>query len=170
MDYADYDIAPAEITDVETALFPVARPMAVPKPCGRQAVVAVVEDGIRIFHAFWAICEFLDIVVIRVPSRSDLNDVLRGQNPMAVVCELDGVGQDGCHVMKTVARHDPSLPILIVTGSDSILLGAADAVADIWNLTAVTQTPSLPSIAGLVDFLFHAGRVGGCLRLVPARC
>jgi hypothetical protein len=169
MDYADYDIAPAEITDVETSLFPDTRSMAVPKPGGRQAVVAVVEDGIRIFHELWAICEFLDIVVIRVPSRSDLNDVLGGQNPMAVVCELDGAGQDGCHVMKTVARHNPSLPIMIVTGSDPILIGAADAVAEIWGLTEVTQTGSLPSIAGLVDFLFHAGRVGGCLRLVPAR-
>jgi hypothetical protein len=87
---------------------------------------------------------------------------------MAVVCELDGVGQDGCHVMKTVACHDVTLPILMVTGEDAVLAGAADAVQELWKLTDVTTTATLPSIAGLVDFLFHAGRKGGCMRLMPA--
>ena len=87
---------------------------------------------------------------------------------MAVVCELDGAGQDGCHVMKTVASHDPSLPVLILTGEDPALVGAADAVEEIWRLTEVSKAERLPGIAGLVDFLFQAGRKAGCLRLMPA--
>jgi hypothetical protein len=169
MDYADHNIAPDESGHVEAVLFPFVRSLEAPAPGARQAVVAVVEDGIRISQELWAICEFLDIAVVHVPGRFDLNTVLRGQNPMAVVCELDGAGQDGCHVMKTVASHDRSLPILLVTGNDPFLTGAADAVEEIWRLTDVTHTASLPGIAGLVDFLFYAGRQGGCLRLMPAR-
>jgi len=169
MDYADYDIAANETSDLEAAPFPFPTPGALHGHRAREAVIAVVEDGVRIAREFWAICEFLDIGVVRVSGRCDLGAVLRKHTPMAVVCEMDGVRQDGCHIMKTVASHDPSLPILLVTGDEPILAGAADAVEEIWHLTEVTKARSLPGIAGLVDFLFHAGRKGGCLRLMPAR-
>ena len=169
MHYAEYSIAPNDVGQIDTTLFPYTKPVAAPAFTSRQAVVAVVEDGIRLSQELWAICEFLDIAVIRVPSRHDLSAVIRGQNPMAVVCELDAASQDGCHVMKTVAVHDRSLPILLVTGDDPTLIGAADAVEEIWRLTGVTQKASLPGLAGLVDFLLHAGRQGSCLRLMPSR-
>jgi hypothetical protein len=169
MDYADYDITWRESGDLDAALVPQAR-SAQSGPSGvRNAVVAVVEDGVQMSQELWAICEFLDIAVVRVPTHCDIGPVLRRQSPMAVLCELDGARQDGCHVMKTVASHDPSLPVLIVAGDDPYLIGAADAVEELWQLTEVTKTASLPGMAGLVDFLFHAGRKGGCLRLMPTR-
>jgi hypothetical protein len=168
MDYADYDTA-AKTADGGEALFPFMRPMRAVIPARRQAVVAVVEDGIEIAQELWRICEFLDIAVMRVPGHGDLSSVLQTNAPMAVVCELDGSGQDGCHIMKTVANHDSSLPVMILTGDDPALIGAADAVEEIWRLTEVTKLESLPGMAGLVDFLFHAGRKGNCLRLLPAR-
>jgi hypothetical protein len=173
MDYADYDIAAYEIaenvtSEAETALSPFKWPVRAITPGRRNAVVAVVEDGISMSRQIWEICEFLDIAVVRVPGHCDLGAVLRGRTPMAVVCELDGVGQDGCHVMKTVASHDPSLPVLMVAGDDPALWGAADAVEEIWRLTEVTMLEVLPSVAGMVDFLFHAGRKGNCMRLMPA--
>ena len=168
MRYADYDIAEDETCDVQPALSPFAKVMHLARRTARKAIIAVVEDGVRISQELWAICEFLDIEVVRVPGYSDLDATLRAHVPMAVVCELDGARQDGCHVMKTVAGYDPSLPVLILTGSDPTLIGAADAVEEIWRLREVTKAEVLPSIAGLVDFLFHAGRKGGCLRLMPA--
>jgi hypothetical protein len=169
MDYAEHEIAATKTSVVESGLSAFARTSEATARVRRLAVVAVVEDGMWISQELEAICEFLDIRVITVPGRDDLRTVLRNQTPMAVVCELDGAGQDGCHVMKTVASHDPSLPILLVTGDDPILIGAAEAVEEIWRLTEVTKPEALPGIAGLVDFLFHAGRKGGCLRLMPAR-
>jgi hypothetical protein len=169
MDYAEHEIAATKTNVVESGFSVFARPSEATARARRLAVVAVVEDGMWISQELEAICEFLDIRVITVPGRDDLRTVLRDQTPMAVVCELDGAGQDGCHIMKTVASHDPSLPILLVTGDDPILIGAAEAVEEIWRLTEVTKPEALPGIAGLVDFLFHAGRKGGCLRLMPAR-
>jgi CheY-like chemotaxis protein len=169
MDYVDQDIAIHDAVDSEMPLYPLARQIRTHARAARQAVVAVVENGVRISQEFWAICEFLEIAVVRVSGNSDLDTVLAEHLPMAVVCELDGTGQDGCHVMKTVASHDPSLPILLVTADDPILIAAADAVQEIWQLTEVSQFRSLPGIAGLVDFLFQAGRKGRCLRLMPAR-
>jgi hypothetical protein len=169
MDYAEYEVSARGPGEIDTAPLSLVRPMPSGTSSARNAVIAVVEEGNRISQELWAICEFLDIAVVQIPADCDLRPMMRRQSPMAVVCELDGATQDGCHVMKTVAAHDASLPVLIVTGNDPILIGAADAVEEVWQLTEVTKMPALPGIAGLVDFLFQAGRKGGCLRLMPAR-
>ena len=86
---------------------------------------------------------------------------------MAVIAELEGRGQDGCHVMMQVADHDPGLPILMLTGNEPGLVGAVDAVEELWNLTGVTKSRVLPEIGHLVEFLFRAGRRGDCMHMMP---
>jgi hypothetical protein len=133
----------------------------------RHPLLLVVEDGYTIAAVLEPICDFLDIAVERFPSEHDLDSALRDYRPMGIVAHLDCRGQDGYHVMMTVARHDRSLPILLLTGDDPALAGAADAVEELWKLEAVVKSPRLPSIGALVDFIFCAGRKGRCARLVP---
>ena len=134
----------------------------------RMPLVVVVEDGRRLSQAIYEICDFLEVSVEHLASEQDLAPVLAKLRPMAVLAQIDAVGQDGCHVMKTVADHDPSLPILLLIGDDPALAGAADAVEEIWGLSAVTKRPVLPGMGDLVDFLFRAGQKGHCLGLMPA--
>jgi hypothetical protein len=162
MDYADFDLAEAEAGDCAAVIHHLQTVSH--GRLRRQAVVAVIEDGVRISQEFETICEFLDITVERVPGHADLDAILSHRTPMAVICEMDGGRQDGCHVMKTVAGHDRSLPIMLLTGDEPALVGAAEAVEELWRLSEVTKLRSLPSIAGLVDFLFSAGRKGKCMR------
>jgi hypothetical protein len=56
---------------------------------------------------------------------------------------------------------------MLLTNGDAVLMGAADAVQDIWGLTSVTRTSGFPVAGQLVGFLFNAGRRSGCMRLVP---
>jgi hypothetical protein len=86
---------------------------------------------------------------------------------MAVLAAIEAAGQDGCHVMKTVADHDRSLPILLLTGGDPVLAGAADAVEELWGLSCVLKRPILPGLGELVEFLCLAGQMGRCLGLMP---
>jgi ActR/RegA family two-component response regulator len=137
------------------------------EPIQRHPLLLVVEDGDALATTLQPICDFLDIAVERLPSEHDLIAALRNYRPMGVVTHLDCQGQDGCHVMMTVARHDRSLPILLLTGDDPALAGAADAVEELWKLEAVVKSPRLPSIGAIVDFLFRAGRKGRCTRLMP---
>jgi hypothetical protein len=69
--------------------------------------------------------------------------------------------------MMTVAAFDPDLPVLLITGDDPTLLGAVDAVADLWHISSVTQWPRLLGIGAMVDFVFRAGRKGNCMRVLP---
>ncbi len=133
----------------------------------RQAVIVVVEDGIDCTTAVQEICDYLDLEIERLSSHDDLGPVLRKRRPMAVIAELEAAGQDGCHVMKIVAGHDDSLPVLLLTGGDPALAGAADAVEEIWGLSSVTKSISLPALGEVVHFLFRAGLSGHCMGLIP---
>jgi CheY-like chemotaxis protein len=133
---------------------------------GRVARIVVVEDGTRLSEAIRMICECLGVAVERLSSRDNLSARLHDCRPMAVIAEMDAAGQDGCHVMMTIAAHDRSLPVLLITGPDPTLLGAVDAVQEIWELSAVEKWPDLLDGGAIVDFLFRAGRKGRCMRLL----
>jgi hypothetical protein len=132
----------------------------------RQALVLVVEDDFSLSNAFRSVCDCLEVAVEGVATRGDLGSILRRRRPMAVVAEMDASGQDGCHVLMTVAAYDRDLPVMLIAGDDPSLLGAIDAVEEIWCLTSVAKCPRLPGIGVVVDFLFRAGRKGGCMRLM----
>ncbi len=135
-------------------------------PC--QPVVVVVSDNPEVASVLENLCDFLGFGIELLSTDMDVSPFLERHQPMAVVAELDGRGQDGCHVMMQVADHDPGLPILMLTGHDLGLAGAVDAVEEMWNLTCVTKSAAVPEIGQLVEFLFHAGRRGDCVRMMPS--
>lgn len=132
----------------------------------REALVLVIEDDTHLSDAFRSVCDCLNVAVERMATRDQVGAVLRHRRPMAVVAEVDGAGQDGCHVLMTVAAYDRNLPVLLVTGDDPAFLGAVDAVEEIWGLSSVDKWPNLLGVGAIVDFLFRAGRKGGCMRLM----
>jgi hypothetical protein len=142
-------------------------PAAMPFLREREPLLVVVEDDGSLSGAIQDICDFLEVRVQPVASGENLGPVLANCRPMAVLAAVEAQGQDGCHVMKTVAKHDRNLPILLLTGGDPILAGAADAVEEIWGLSSVFKLPTLPGPGELVEFLCLAGRMGDCLGLMP---
>ncbi len=135
--------------------------------CSGNPLVLVVEEDPNLFSEVALICDFLDLGVERVGGSDDLLAILEDRRPMAVIAELDGPRQDGCFVLMTIAAYDRSLPVLMITGEDAALAGAVDAVEELWGLGMVIRSSGLPSVGGLVDFLFRAGRKAGVPRLMP---
>ncbi|MBN8903430.1 MAG: hypothetical protein BGO51_23385 [Rhodospirillales bacterium 69-11] len=131
-----------------------------------QAVMLVDSRGTSA-TALANLCGFLEIGLLRADDDLPLAAQLERHRPMAIVAELDDPMQDGCHVLMTVAGFDPDLPVLLVTGDDPRLLGAVDAVEELWGLGRVTRTPALPPAGALVEFLFQAGRRAGVGRMMP---
>jgi CheY-like chemotaxis protein len=132
----------------------------------REPLVLVIEDDRVLSDAFRGVCECLNVVVERMPSTDDLASVLKYRSPMAIVAAMEAEGQDGCHVLMTVAAHDRDLPVLLITGEDAALLGAIDAVEEIWHLSSVFKWSKLLGIGAVVDFLFQAGRKGNCMHFM----
>jgi response regulator RpfG family c-di-GMP phosphodiesterase len=133
----------------------------------REPVVVVVEDDEEYSTALRAVCDCLDVVVERMPSHDDLGALLTERRPMAVIAAMESAGQDGCHVLMTVAAYDRDLPVLLITNDDPAFFGAIEAVEEIWQLTSVVKWPRMLGVGEVVDFLFRAGRKRGCMRLMP---
>ncbi|MEJ0016765.1 MAG: hypothetical protein WDN25_09375 [Acetobacteraceae bacterium] len=133
----------------------------------RTPLILVVEDESILSDMFRSVSECLNVGVERMSTQGDLDAALREWRPMAVVAEMDAAGQDGCHVLMTIAAFDRDLPVLLITGADSALLGAIDAVEELWQLSAVVKWSAPGGVGPIVDFLFRAGRKGGCMRLMP---
>ena len=129
-------------------------------------VLILLEDGCSI--GLTKICQFLGIDVEPYDPGRSLIELLKSRRPIAVCTELEGQWQDGCHVMKIVGEYDPTLPILLLTRSDSTLEGAADVVEDLWNLTNVARWSEMPAVGDVVEFLSNAGRKGGCLNFMAS--
>jgi hypothetical protein len=123
-----------------------------------RPLLLVMEDELQLLTALQCICDHLEIAVEHVPSEHDLGRLLKESNPVGVAAAFDCRGQDGCHVMMTVARHDRSLPMMLITGADPGLLGAADAVQEIWRLSSVFLWPTLPAAGEIASFLCYATR------------
>jgi CheY-like chemotaxis protein len=132
-----------------------------------QPVIVVVSDDPILATPLEVVCDFLSVSVEHVSSSDDLMAVLEAERPMAVITEVDCRDQDGFNVMMTVSRYDPDLPIMVLTGDDPVLIGASEAIEDVFGLTAVARSAKTPRIGVLVDFLFTASRKTGCLRLLP---
>lgn len=128
--------------------------------------VLVVRDNDNNNDLLDTICEFLDIGVEYATSEEDLAPLLRAIHPIAVIADLEAEDQDGFHVMKTTAGHNPDLPVLLLTNGDPSLLGAVDAVREIWGLTKVSTATGGADIGLLVDFLCRAARDAGMSRLI----
>jgi CheY-like chemotaxis protein len=113
-----------------------------------------------------SVCGFLDIEVQHAATGDDLRAMLTTLHPIAVIADLDGAAQDGFHVMKMAADYDRSVPILLLTGYDPALLGAIDAVQEVWGLTRVATAAASAGIGVLVDFICHAARDTGRPRIL----
>ncbi len=134
----------------------------------RAPLVLVIEDGTRLSEAIHELCDFLRIGVETIGGEVDLVRTLRDRRPMAVLAEMDGTSQDGGYVMMRIAEHDRTLPLMLLTGSGPALIGAAEAIEELCELSAVARHPVLPDLGDIVEFLFRAGQSGRCLGLMPA--
>lgn len=144
---------------VKTETCPI--PLTGGRPVGRdqpEQLVFLIEDFPSISRSIGLVCEYLGIHLETVSSRSDLNALLRARRPMAVMSPVDTPAQDGCHVLKAVAAYDRDLPVLLVTGADPTILGAVEAVEEIWQLGHVQKATATPSIGDCAEFLSKAGR------------
>ena len=137
-------------------------------PTRRMPLVLVLEDRQEMSEALRALCGYLSISVDRINCDEDLLPFLQRCRPMAVVAAMDSEGQDGGNVLMAVARHDPSLPVLLMTDGDPVLAGAVDAVTEVWGMTEVMQAGAWPSPGRIVEFLCRAGMRGQCLALMPS--
>ena len=132
----------------------------------RAPVVLILDDEGQLTDWVRHFCAFLEVRVERLNSDEPLMPFLKQHRAMAVVTPMEAPGQDGAHVLMTVAQYDRDLPVLLLH-EDARLAGAADAVTDLWGLGQVTQCAGWPTPGQIAEFLCYAGLRGNCLAMMP---
>jgi hypothetical protein len=131
----------------------------------RSSVLIARGDGFDNL-ALDTVCDFLDLDAEHVSIENEIFPVLNAVRPIAVIADLVGDSQDGYHIMKLIGAYDRDLPVLLLTDGDPALLGAVDAVREIWGLTRVTTINDECDLGLLMDFLCHAVRGTGKARMI----
>ena len=132
----------------------------------RRTRLVIVSDDPALSQTLDVVCDFLDVPVEHVSSEDDIAATLRRERPMAIIVDVDGSGRDGYDVMMTVSEYDGDLPLMLLTEGVPELLGAADAIQELWGLTnVVTPGPNL-AVAEIVDFVLMSGRSAGLNRVL----
>jgi hypothetical protein len=55
---------------------------------------------------------------------------------------------------------------MLLSDNDPALLGAVDAIREIWDMTHVATISGIAQIGAMVDFICHAARNAGMPRLM----
>jgi hypothetical protein len=85
--------------------------------------VLVLEDRWTLSATLRNLCAFLEIQVEQLDSDEPLLPFLQRCRPMAVTAPIEAAGQDGAHVLMTVARYDRGLPVLLLNDGGAALAG-----------------------------------------------
>lgn len=141
-----------------------------PAPAKATPLVVVVESTPRISESLRELCDFLRIRVVCVTAGAALARELLVEKPICVLAHAPQAGPEVCDALAAVARHDPALPVLLVTDNTldtpaaGLGLDQADDLKPLSNLYWVAQRPGLRM---LVEFLFMAERQGDVGGLMP---
>jgi len=155
----DFAQIPAEI-----GYTPTAQPAGLAAAARRSNQVLVVEDAPVLARHLAPVCEFLGADIRAIPSDVDLGAALEDYRPMAVIAPFECTHLDGGHVLKAVARHDASLPVMILVGPNPAWLGAVDALVDLLGLEAARGVAGAPAMGEIVQFLAQASQHARCRR------
>jgi len=131
----------------------------------RDFLVLVVEDMPELSERVAPIAEYVGLNVEVLPSIEDIGLVLDEQRPMAVIAPFETLHQDGGDILRAVAVHDRNLPVMLLTGRDPAYQGAAEALVEVFNLTATLLPWGEPSFGEMVEFLAAAAQGGRRRRL-----
>ncbi len=92
-----------------------------------QGNVLLVDDEPQVLHAYGRALRAAGFHVIMLPHGGTVEDVL-AKNPVdVVVCDIRLPGLDGIDILKLVRRHDPDLPVVLMTAGGE-LTSAVEAV------------------------------------------
>jgi CheY-like chemotaxis protein len=128
--------------------------------------VLIVDDVASGAMTLDLLCQSLGVATIRAASAAEAADILTRLRPAAIITDLIMLGADGLDLFM-IARHAASVPVLVVTASDRLLLKAAGELGESYgprDLTCASKPVDLPT---LTAFMVRSGVAAAIAK--PAR-
>ncbi len=126
--------------------------------------VLIVDDIASEAMTLDLLCRSLGVESIRATSAADAGELLSRMRPAAIITDLVMPGADGLDCLFMIAGCAPTVPVMVVTASERLLLKAAGELGQSYGLSDLTCIPKPVDLATLAAFLARAG-----LSLKPLR-
>jgi CheY-like chemotaxis protein len=126
--------------------------------------ILIVDDVASEAMTLELLCQSLGIETISAASAAEAAEILGRMRPAAIITDLVMPGADGLDCLFMIAGTAPSVPVMVVTASDRLLLKAAGELGEVYGLSDLTCVAKPVDMATLAAFVKRSG-----LALPPSR-
>ena len=122
-------------------------------PFGRSPPILIVDDVASEAMTLDLLCQSLGVETLCTASAAEAGAVLFRIRPAAIITDLIMPGADGLDCLFLIAEHAPSVPVMVVTASEKLLLKAAGELGESYglsDLTCVAKPVDLPTLAAFI--------------------
>jgi CheY-like chemotaxis protein len=119
--------------------------------------ILIVDDIASEAMTLDLLCRSFGIETVRTASAAEAGAFLARMRPAAIITDLLMPGADGLDCLFMIAEHAPTVPVMVVTASERLLLKAAGELGVSYGLRDVTCVAKPVDVATLRDFVARAG-------------
>jgi two-component system response regulator (stage 0 sporulation protein F) len=119
--------------------------------------ILIVDDVASEAMTLDLLCRSLGVETLRAASAAEAGAILARMRPAGIITDLVMPGADGLDCLFLIAEHAPSVPVMVITASEKLLLKAASELGEgygLMDLTCVAKPVGLPA---LTAFLARTG-------------
>jgi two-component system response regulator (stage 0 sporulation protein F) len=119
--------------------------------------ILIIDDVASEALTLGLLCRALGVETISAASAAEAGDILRQLRPAAIITDLVMPGADGLDCLFMIAGFDPTVPVMVVTASERLLLKAAGELGESYGLSDLTCIAKPIDQATLTAFVARAG-------------
>lgn len=131
-------------------------PHGQPQPIRPQPIL-IVDDVASEALTLDLLCQSLGVETLRIASTAEAGAVLARMRPAGIITDLVMPGADGLDCLFMIAERAPTVPVMVVTASEKLLLKAAGELGESYGLTDLICVAKPVDIATLRAFVARTG-------------
>jgi two-component system response regulator (stage 0 sporulation protein F) len=127
------------------------------QPTSVSRPILIIDDVASEALTLGLLCRALGVETISAASAAEASKILSQLRPAAIITDLVMPGADGLDCLFMIAGFDPTVPVMVTTASERLLLKAAAELGENYGLSDVTCIAKPIDQATLTAFIARAG-------------
>ncbi len=131
-----------------------------PNDASAGPIVLIIDDVASEAMTLEAMCRHFGYDAVRACSPREAEAILDMIRPAAIITDLMMPGVDGLDGLFMLATRAPDVPVMIITGSERLLLKAAAELAEFYGIKNLACAVKPLSVGALKAFLDRVPQSG----------
>jgi CheY-like chemotaxis protein len=119
--------------------------------------ILIIDDVVSEAMTLDLLCLSMGVETICTLNAADAGAVLARIRPAGIITDLVMPGADGLDCLFMIAEHAPTVPIMVVTAAEKLLLKAASELGDSYGLSDLVCVAKPVEISVLREFVIRTG-------------